>query len=179
MANLIPWLVVVAIVFGGAGGAQAALTIDPISIPFTLGDGAGEFEFVGSSDGSTELSFQVHMTSGVLDVVGLVIGSDPYYMASTTPGPNVDVDPRPGNVRIFFHMGTRFAWGLHAGQTSDVFTTIFPNGIPVGALCSVDFYGGENHDTASFQVVPEPSSLLLCGFGLLALACKQRPRSQL
>lgn len=167
MAKPTSWLFLILILFGWAGGVQA-LSIDPISIPFTLGGGGGEFEWVGSSDGTTVLDFRVHMTSGVLDQVRIQIGVDPFYIASTTPGPNVDVSPSDGAVHMFFEM----LGGLNAGQTSDVFSTTFPNGIQLGALGSVTFFGGGFSDTASFEVVPEPSPLLLCGIGPLTLACK-------
>jgi len=168
MPNLISWPLTLLILFGGAGGVQA-LSIDPIFIPFTFSGGAGEFEYVGSSDGTSVLDFQVHVTSGVLDQVRIQIGTDPFYTASTTPGPNVDVSPTDGNVHIFFQM----LGGLNAGETSDVFSTTFPNGFPAGTLGSVTFFGGGFTDTAGFEVVPEQAPLLLCGIGLVTLACKR------
>jgi hypothetical protein len=155
------------VLFAAWSGAAQALSIEPTSLPFSFHGAQGTFEFVGSGEGDTRLDFRVHVTWGLLDQVRLIIGTDPFYLPSTTPGPDVDVSVTAGNVVQFFEM----VGGVGPGQSSDVFSTTFPNGLEIDTLGQATVDGlGSTSDTIHFTVVPEPSALLLCGLGMMALS---------
>ena len=103
------------------------------------------------------------------------IGADPFYIASTTPGPDIDVTPVSGALHMFFYMGG----GLYAGEASDLFSTTFSNGLRPASAGSVTFRGaGPFADSAVFTVVPEPSPLLLSVAALFALCLTARSRAR-
>lgn len=154
-----------------SAGSAHALSIEPTSIPFSSQDAYGTFEFVGSAEDNTRLDFQVHVTSGRLDEIRLQIGEDPYYMASTTPGPDVDVRAVAGNLAMFFTM----LGGVGTGESSDIFSATFPNGLAPGTFGEATFrrLDSQIFDTVQFTIVPEPSTAMMFGMGLTLLATRR------
>lgn len=140
------------LILAGGVGTSSAYEVEPAIVPFSFADGTtGWLENAGGSPDGTSLSFRAHVTSGALDQIRMYFTGDPFdpfYIASSTPGPDVDVTALAGAAHLFFTMNG----GLQVGEASDIFTATFPNRLVPGSTVELKFYG-EEYPNTDFKTV--------------------------
>lgn len=183
----------------GVAPASQALLLSPNPVPFSASGITGTITFLGNisgipgggvqlngttTTGHITMLFQVSVTSGLLEILGVSAMTLPFTGVAYTgdgwvPGGGVNIAAATGTStsRQFNFATASLTDGVAAGQTSDVFWVSYATLSPTGQGMSfmVDPGTGGNFNVTA-NIIPEPETVALLTFGLLALGVRRSRR---
>jgi hypothetical protein len=178
-------IILVGILSIGLAGSASALTLADSQLAFDGSSIAGTVDI--DLVGDTTLELVVNVTQGKVGRARVQVQSESGVARTvdgfgTVNGAGVDVNRirvRANGAVDFYFKKSFFHWHIHAGESSDQFSVSYSD---LAANDVVTFTGYRHWIFGSFAsaqttIVPEPSTAVLVGLGVVGLAVAGRKRA--